>query len=537
MCRNNPSVLALVFRASLLALVLYLALTSLEVAAAAGQCTGPVAGRHVYDCAGLLSTSEVASIEAHASAVAQAGAPTVVYLQVQKATYTQTYQEAADLMSRWDVESHPGAKDGFVMFLNLLPGNLRHGEVVLYAGASQAEGPLSQTTLAHIYSDTMLPQLQQGNTAQGILLGLDEVAEELRNHPPQSAGVLMSADFLRLPANILASLVCTLAVVFALKIRPLRPRVHRKDRRTTPPGMLTPDVVGALVRGRIQAESIQAMLLYMACHGILAIEPADKGQVVLHLLTHKKKLSGIQEQVWTLLSRVADAQHRVSSSDLGQLDEHWLSVAAAIRRELLRHQWYDQQSGFRRIWLLLASMLLLVFSGVDLVATLVAQESWGWLGSGMLCGCGIWVLFWAARMPHTTAQGEKIAAQWRAYLAAVKTTPAILENRTQLDMALPYLLAVGAGHRFSRHLRLAEIKGYKPAWLHDARGAHAQDESCTAAWSAFRHQFVPVLVLDRGNAMVIGWRGGFVGGRRGVGGGGGGGGGAGAGGAGAGGAF
>lgn len=251
----------------------------------------------------------------------------------------------------------------------------------------------------------------------------------------------------------------------------------------------------------------------------------------------EKKLSGIQEQLWTLLSRVADAQHRVSASDLAQLEEHWLSVAAAIRRELLRHQWYDEQAGFRRIWLLLVSALLLVFSGVDLVATLVAQEPWGWLGSGLLFGCGVWVLIWAMCMPHTTAQGEKIAAQWRAYLAGVKATPTVLENRTQLDTALPYLLAMGAGRRFSHRLRLAEIKGYKPAWLHDARGALAQGASCAAAWSAFRRQFVPVLVLDRSNAMVIGWRGGFVGGRRGVGGGGGGGGGAGAGGAGAGGAF
>ncbi len=536
MSRHYLSVLALVFRASLLAIVLFFGLSSLEVASAAGQCNGPTAGRRVYDCAGLLSTSEIASIETHAAAVAQAGAPTVVYLQVQKATYAQTYQDAADLMSRWDVESHPGAKDGLVMFLNLLPDNLRHGEVVLYAGASQAEGPLSQTTLAHIYSDTMLPQLQQGNTAQGILLGLDAVADALRADPPQSDGMLMGAGFLRLPANIIASLICVLAVVFALKIRPLRPRVRRKDRRTTPPGTLTPDVVGALVRGRIQAESIQAMLLYMACHGILAIEPADKGQVVLHLLTHKKKLSGIQEQVWMLLSRVADAQQRVSSSDLGQLDEHWLSVAAAIRRELLRHQWYDQQAGFRRIWLLLASMLLLVFSGVDAVATLVAQEPWGWLGSGLLFGCGVWVLFWAMRMPHTTSQGEKIAAQWRAYLAGVKATPAVLKDRTQLDIALPYVLAMGAGRRFSRRLRLAEVQGYKPAWLHEVRGTHAQDGRCAAAWSAFQRQFVPVLALDRSNAMVIGWRGGFVGGRRGVGGGGGGG-GAGAGGAGAGGSF
>ena len=275
-------VFALVLGESCLFLLLFLGLSSPAVASAAGACNAPVAGRHVYDCAGLLSESEVTAIEAQAAAVARAGAPTVVYLQVREATYADTYQEAAALMSRFDVESRPGAKDGFVMYLNLLPGSLHHGQVVLYAGASQAAGPLSASTLARIYADQMLPLLKSEQTAQGILAGLKAVAAALFAHPALPAdtgtGPGISSDFLRLPANIGAGLVCALVVLLSLKIRPPRPRVRRADQRTTPPGTLTPDLVGALVRGRICAESIQAIILSLACHGVLAVESTGTGR-------------------------------------------------------------------------------------------------------------------------------------------------------------------------------------------------------------------------------------------------------------------
>jgi uncharacterized membrane protein YgcG len=142
-------------------------------AAASDGCLGPVKGQHIYDCAHLLTPSEMTTLEADAAAVDSAGAPTVVYLQVRDATAQQTWQDAVDLMNRWGVESSPGAHDGFVMFLDLQPGNLRHGEVALFAGAKHYQhGNLPQTELDRIRTDVMTPLLANGQTAEGIAAGL-----------------------------------------------------------------------------------------------------------------------------------------------------------------------------------------------------------------------------------------------------------------------------------------------------------------------------------------------------------------------------
>src|SRR5262249_51975948 len=69
-------------------------------ATASEGCAGPVAGQHVYDCAHLLTPAEVSMLEARATEVERAGAPTVVYLQVRDATAQQALQDAIDLMNR-----------------------------------------------------------------------------------------------------------------------------------------------------------------------------------------------------------------------------------------------------------------------------------------------------------------------------------------------------------------------------------------------------------------------------------------------------
>jgi uncharacterized membrane protein YgcG len=145
-------------------------------AAAAASCAGPVAGQHIYDCAGILSPSEIAYLETQATAVDSAGAPTVVYLQVRAATAQETLQDAIDLMNRWNVESRPGAHDGLVMVFNVQPGNLQHGEVALYSGAKYFQnGTLPQSELDRIQVEVMTPLLQQGQTANATVAGLQAV--------------------------------------------------------------------------------------------------------------------------------------------------------------------------------------------------------------------------------------------------------------------------------------------------------------------------------------------------------------------------
>ena len=137
-------------------------------AAARNSCTGPVAGQHIYDCTGLLTATEIATLEKDAAAVERAGAPTIVYLQARDTTANETLQDAIDLMGRWNVESHPGARDGFVMFFNLKPGDLHHGTVALYAGEKHYQkGNLPQTELDRIRTDVMTPLLDERADRRG----------------------------------------------------------------------------------------------------------------------------------------------------------------------------------------------------------------------------------------------------------------------------------------------------------------------------------------------------------------------------------
>src|SRR5262249_12052468 len=175
---------------------------------ASDSCAGPVAGQHIYDCAQLLTPTEVSMLEARAAEVQQAGAPTIVYLQARNATADEALQDAIDLMNRWKVESQPGARDGFVMFFDLHPGNLQHGQVALYAGEKHAQhGRLPVSELTRIRTDVMTPLLANGETANGIAAGLQMVASDLQyGPPPPPAYRTASAAIGRIPFNLLAAL-------------------------------------------------------------------------------------------------------------------------------------------------------------------------------------------------------------------------------------------------------------------------------------------------------------------------------------------
>ena len=116
----------------------------------------------MYDRAGILTPGEIADLETHAAAVERAGAPTVVYLQARDASQDETIQDGRDLMQAWNVESSSGARDGVVIFLNLQPDDLRHGEAAIIAGQKwNDKGVLTDRENQRIYDDVMQPLLQR----------------------------------------------------------------------------------------------------------------------------------------------------------------------------------------------------------------------------------------------------------------------------------------------------------------------------------------------------------------------------------------
>src|SRR5579872_6961494 len=98
-----------------------------------------VPGQHVYDRANVLRADQLQNLEARAARLDALGAPTVIYLRLESASQAQAQQEARELMDAWDVESSHGAHDGFVMLVDLTPGNTEHGQVAMFAGAQHAD--------------------------------------------------------------------------------------------------------------------------------------------------------------------------------------------------------------------------------------------------------------------------------------------------------------------------------------------------------------------------------------------------------------
>jgi hypothetical protein len=71
-------------------------------------------------------------------------------------------------MEAWDVQSAPDVHDGLVIFLNLNPGDLQHGQFAIYAGAKHFQnGNLPQSELNRISDQVVLPKLKSGDIAGG----------------------------------------------------------------------------------------------------------------------------------------------------------------------------------------------------------------------------------------------------------------------------------------------------------------------------------------------------------------------------------
>jgi uncharacterized membrane protein YgcG len=442
--------------------------------AAAATCNGPVAGQHIYDCAGILSASDIATLEAHAKTVEQAGAAVVVYLQVKDATYDETYDDAGNLMERWNVESQPGAHDGLVVFLNLIPGNEHHGEVALFAGEKHFQhGNLPESELQRIYQDVMLPYLKDEDLVGGIAAGLDAAAHSLRYGPPVDPTQQAAANIGRVPYNLLAGLLALASLGLFLLFWPRKgAAVEDSAPRTVAPGSLTPAEAGALVTGQVSDRLIEATLLDFAHRGLLALEPAAGNLVLVRLLQERPQLRDFEQELWQCLEETADDERVIMPSKLSSLRARWQSVRGTLRAEMMARGWFDPEARGRRVWLFVAAGLAFVGAIVGFLLTAIGQEGWPLFGFALLILCGIGLLLAGLRYPETSEAGRHIAAPWRGYRDGLKVAAIIQQPTVDVSAAIPYVFAMStssAAHRFMRHAAPPEQEALQGALV---EGAH-----------------------------------------------------------------
>jgi uncharacterized membrane protein YgcG len=414
----------------------------------------PLAGQHIYDCAGLLTPGEVADLETRALAVQRAGAPVVVYLQAKSASYDQTLSDAASLMARWDVESKSGAKDGLVIMLNLKPGDLRHGEVALYAGQTLINGPLPQSELERIYQDVMLPKLAAGQTAAGIGAGLDTAASDLRaGGPPPPPWQAPARAIGTIPYNILAVLLAIAALgtglVSARRVREATPQLTTTP-AMSPPAQLPPAVAGALISGKVGAQQMEATILDFARRGLLRIDPAARNRASIQLLGEGEGLAGYERSLWEALWGQANPDMTIPRDRMYQVAAHWRPATSELRSDLVMRGWLDGEVWTKRMPLLALTIAGFALALAGVVLGILAAEIWPFIGALICAAAGAIALVFMLRIPAVTAEGQRAAQPARNYIAGLN----VPQSGVGLNEALPYLVAAGLGRAYGSRLRM-----------------------------------------------------------------------------------
>lgn len=457
---------------ALLAVTVWFVPVTTATPAATSGCIGPVAGQHIYDCANVLSPADIAALETDAAAVESAGAPTVVYLQVRDATAQQTLQDAIDLMNRWNVESHAGAHDGFVMFFNVQSGNPQHGQVALYAGQKHyKDGNLPQAELDRIRVDVMTPLLRDGHTAAGIAAGLQMVAHDLRyGPPPPPAYQLVAATIGRIPFNLLGLLFAGLVALLFVRLQRKPPLSSASDEvgglpALTSQGNLPPGIAGALIHGRVTDAHIEATVLDFACRGLVVLTPEGEKTASLRLMgrSEERQLSGYERETWNGLVRLAgNDQGTISSHELTHLRQDWGDAKSALRRDLIERGWYDPAAAAARRWpLYIAGALGVVGVALGALLVVLSREGWAMIGLSIFLVASAVAFIRAYTVLDTTVEGEIAAAPWRAYRASVTAR----DYQPNLDSDLPYIVALGLLGKLAPRLKAASERGYAPSWF------------------------------------------------------------------------
>lgn len=483
-----------------LALGVTFALLAVIPASASSSFVQGTPGKFVYDTAGVLSPAQRSGLEAQADSLRRAGVPAIVYIREGDRSSNQTMDDAMSLMESWDVESAPGAKDGFVIFINLKPGDLKHGSAAIYAGKSLHDRSLPQYELDRIYSDQMAPLLKQGDFAGAIGTVLTTVQRDVTfgppPPPPPSAFERFSADTTRGPISPVNLIGLLLAVVGAvLTTRLLQPAVRPSEAptaRTTPPGNLPPAVAGALVAGSASDNGLmQATLFDFAARGALAVEPISDDKVRIHLLGDLRPNSDWETALWETLRLQAGEHGSIEHDEIAKLQSHWDAPKEQLHDALVNRGWFDATVPSRRRTLYATGAILFLLGIGGLILAAAGAQPVGAVGGGLLAITGVTIFILAARMRENSSAGEVEALPWRGLQRGLEIFGKEWDDPLDLDMVMPYAVALGVAKSLEKRFEAASDEGYQPIWLGPMQFRGSSNISSYMCWAAINSAITP----------------------------------------------
>jgi uncharacterized protein (TIGR04222 family) len=426
----------------------------------------------LHDTAGVLSADEQAEIEQAIADVEAAGAPAVVYLRLLSTEDDQAVDDARELMEAWDIESAPGARDGFVIFLNLEPDDPDRGELGIVAGEEHFEdGALPQSEINRI-RDEMIDHLADDEMAEGILTGLELTAERLVLGPPEPTAF---ETFLERIGSGPTSLLNIVSVVAAMLLgmigwrswrdRPQANNLHA-IKTTEPPSDLHPALASSLVDGSVGTQAVEAMLLELVRQGALEIEqdPEDDEKVQIRVINSSLGNTRFERKLLEILAN--EAENGVLDQErMVRTQAYWSEVQTLARQDLEESGLFDPDASRRRTPLFVTGIIALLLAVAAFLPLPVIEEPWGLIGAGILGFVGAFLVGGGASFPRTTYEGERQAMPWRGYRDGLKDVAKQEYGVIDLDEAFPYIVALNVQDDFKDHLEQASEAGYVPQWI------------------------------------------------------------------------
>jgi uncharacterized protein len=237
-----------------------------------------VAGRTVYDYAGLFSPWTVGEAERIIAEIEQrTGAQVRVYTQAKPESDSrdETDADARALMDQWGV-GRKGFDDGLVILFDM-QADLWQGEVSLTAGSGYQAAFLTDEERQAIFDEDMEPLLSAGDMDSGLLVALRRIDA---NATPEHAATLQRARQFNALIAMAGVLAFFLLSGWALVrwLRTGRDPIYIDDDSVLmagPPDDLTPAMATLLLADRTSDRTLSAGLIDLAARGAIAFEVED----------------------------------------------------------------------------------------------------------------------------------------------------------------------------------------------------------------------------------------------------------------------
>ena len=444
----------------LLALVMWLAPVSPARAEtpAGPPYPDPVAGRAVYDTAGLFTAAAIAEAETTIDRIEErTGAEVVVYTQVKpEATTESTEEDAIALIDQWGV-GRQGFDDGLAILMNVYTeaGGRVRGQVQLYAAPGFRALYLTNEERQRIFDEEMLPLLRDQRFDDAMLVALRRVDEVATAENAAQLTFFRQLDaVIGIVGGLGGFLVLAGYAFFHWRRYGRDPYVVNSPSiyLPAPPPELTAAGGALLHDGRSSRRTLTTALLDLASRDELAFLAKDRPigpdevEVALHppdlddprvRLNRRNPLSPAERHALDRLEAKGDAVGEgVRVLDRAALLQFGKSVPEFDERlesELVRRGWFGEAPGkVMRRWFLIGGAEIGAAILAFILGSMIPSSGFVLLAVGLAtAGVVTMVVAWA--MPARTLAGATVRAMLAAYR---RTLQAVLFGARSMDQVV-----------------------------------------------------------------------------------------------------